>query len=153
MSQGKERVLSSETIQGHDQFHHLVVDGKSIPPIPYLYLPFQEQELIRAATAQRHSAFDRKNLYFITQAWYLRHDEAELLGSRSHFAIDYNVPYATPVAAPCDGWATSTYWSYYPVAGNLVESLPEKMVSPFQLQTRNQSSRKDNQYLSVLAIM
>ncbi len=94
----------------HAAIHHPVVNGQEVTPIPYLTLPFRKEDLIEAA--QTDSDFNRRRLYDITEGWMYSAAERAIHGYKVHAGVDYYTPYGTPVAAPCDGYAVSSYFSF-----------------------------------------
>jgi murein DD-endopeptidase MepM/ murein hydrolase activator NlpD len=61
---------------------------------PFLYLPFEKQK------------------YKITEGWNYSDQEKSIHGIVGHGGIDFAIPKGTPVLAPADGIAISSYFSY-----------------------------------------
>ena len=94
----------------HDALHHLGLDGH-IDAIPYLTLPLRKQELLDTIRYNRDPHFNKRRLYDITEGTIYSQAEQRIHGKRIHAAIDYHVPYGTPVAAPACGYAVASYQS------------------------------------------
>jgi len=89
--------------------HHAVTPTMVTPglslPAPFLALPFSKQNAAQAGGTRN-----------ISEGWYYG-EERGITGSETHHAIDFNLPYGSPVLAMDDGWAAFTYQSFLsPVA-------------------------------------
>jgi hypothetical protein len=82
----------------HERFHH----PQGLAAKPYLTLPFDRKDLPR---------INGVPTYNITEGFRYSRVEQRIHGGRLHFGIDLAVPYGTPVVAPCDGLAISSYHS------------------------------------------
>lgn len=89
-----------------EQYHHPFIEGRIIPAIPYLYLPFKKEDL-KKITAAHNS-----NLYDITEGWTYSQQESAIHGFHNHFGVDFAVPYGTPLVAPTNGFAISSYHTF-----------------------------------------
>jgi len=78
---------------------------------PYLRLPFRNEDLSRAQIRPSQLGITSKINYSISEGWYYSRDVTKILPYR-HLAVDFALPYGFPVAAPCDGYAISSYYSY-----------------------------------------
>ncbi|RJR15564.1 hypothetical protein C4579_01975 [Candidatus Microgenomates bacterium] len=94
----------------HNALHHLGTDG-IIPADPYLVLPFRREELLVTIKTARDSHFNSRRIYEITEGTIYSRAEKAVHGKAIHAAIDYHVPYGTPVAAPVSGYAIASYQS------------------------------------------
>jgi len=88
-----------ERLARHKRFHYPIIEGKEIPATPYLTLPFRESDL--------------KGGYDITEGWIYSQEEQEIHGLVNHNGIDIAVPYGTEVVAPTDGYAMSSYHTFW----------------------------------------
>ena len=77
---------------------------KTIPSEKYLTLPFRERDL--------------KGQYQITEGWEYSAEEQAIHGQKIHLGIDFAVPYGTPVVAPFDGFAMSSYHAHWLMEGD-----------------------------------
>lgn len=98
-----DKVTPSETTQVqqsmHEASHYPEIDGKKTPATPYLTLPFRKTDL--------------PNGYDITEGWIYSAKELKIhKASFVHGGIDFHAPYNTPVVAPTDGYAMSSYHTY-----------------------------------------
>ncbi len=84
-----------ERLERHARHHYPVVEGKEVPAIPYLTLPFL--------------ASDVGGQYDITEGWRYSLGENAIHGLVDHNGVDFALPYGTPVVAPADGYAMSSY--------------------------------------------
>lgn len=82
----------------HDLFHH----PEGLIPEPYLTLPFRQKDLPQ---------INGEAFYNITEGFRYSRAEQHLHGGILHAGIDFAVPYGTPIVAPCDGIAISSYHS------------------------------------------
>lgn len=83
----------------HEALHQPVVNGKRYKVTPYLTLPFRHKDV--------------KN-YDIYQGFIYSADELKIhRSSPIHAGVDYELPYGTPVVAPADGYAMSSYLTSY----------------------------------------
>lgn len=86
-------------------------ESPAVPPVPYLKLPFRRSDLdshvIRSSQPQIRSRLG----YEISEGWFYSEDVTRLLPFK-HAAVDYELPMGFPVAAPCSGYAMSSYYSY-----------------------------------------
>lgn len=89
--------LSSE--QARSAGHYPIIEGKEVPADPYLTLPFREADL--------------EGQYDITEGWRYSQEEHAIHGFVNHYAIDIAVPFGTQVVAPADGYAMSTYQTFW----------------------------------------
>lgn len=67
----------------------------------YLTLPFAENDLFKPGS--------RRGEYDITEGWLYSAFERSVHGFSLHRSLDIAVPYGTPVYAPCEGYAISTF--------------------------------------------
>ncbi|GEM_PF-1741691 len=82
----------------HEVLHTPIVNGKKIEATAYLTLPFRRSDV--------------KVPYNIYQGFIYSADELKIHGGNPvHGGIDYHLPYGTPIVAPADGYATSSYLS------------------------------------------
>ncbi len=88
--------LETFSFKRHGKFHHPEINGVSTVTERYLTLPF----------------FSDVGSYQITEGWMYSRAEKAIHGYRIHGAVDFQVPYGTPVTAPCDGIAISSYHSF-----------------------------------------
>lgn len=89
--------MNSLSESRHKIFHSPIINGESVKPIPYLTLPFRKSEV---------------KSYNITEGWVYSRNEKAVHGFKVHGGVDYHVAYGTPVVAPCDGLAISSYHSF-----------------------------------------
>lgn len=91
----------------HNEFHHPMIEGKTIEADPYLVLPFKRSDL---EALQK----ERKNriLYAVEEGWRYSRAEEKIHGITNHRGSDFKVPYGTPIYAPCDGFAMASYHTY-----------------------------------------
>lgn len=82
----------------HDLFHH----PEGLIAKPYLTLPFRQKNLPQ---------INEEAFYNITEGFRYSRAEQHLHGGILHAGIDFAIPYGTPVVAPCDGIAISSYHS------------------------------------------
>lgn len=95
-----EQVIDSnelKRLQLHNQFHYPVIEGKEVPATPYLTLPI---------TSEVGKEWD------ITEGWFYSQEEQRIDGETQHSALDIQAPYGTAIAAPADGYAMSSYYTY-----------------------------------------
>jgi hypothetical protein len=89
--------------QGHERFHYPVIDGEETKAIPYLTLPFRKADLSKYPLSNQE-------LYHIAEGWIYSKEELSITHVNPlHGGIDFDVPYGTPVVAPADGYALSSY--------------------------------------------
>lgn len=84
--------------QRHAENHYPKIEGKEIRAIPYLTLPSQSQDV---------------KSYEITEGWEYSKKESEIHGFKTHNGVDLAVPYGTLVVAPADGYALSSYHTFW----------------------------------------
>lgn len=82
----------------HNLFHH----PEGLIAKPYLTLPFRQKDLPQ---------IKEKAFYNITEGFRYSRAEQHLHGGILHAGIDFAIPYGTPIVAPCDGIAISSYHS------------------------------------------
>lgn len=83
----------------HREFHYPIIEGKEVPADPYLTLPFRESDV--------------KSGYDITEGWIYSQEEQAIHGFIDHNAVDIAGPYGTLVTAPSDGFAMSSYHTFW----------------------------------------
>ncbi|MEK7571234.1 MAG: M23 family metallopeptidase [Patescibacteria group bacterium] len=86
-------------LERYKMYHFPVIEGKKVLPIKYLTLPFRK--------------VDVGGLYDITEGWIYSDEEQAIHGFVSHNGIDFAIPYGTPVVAPADGYAMSSYHTFW----------------------------------------
>lgn len=98
---GKKTELKDEIarLKRYREFHFPKVEGRRVLPIPYLTLPFRSADI--------------GGMYDITEGWIYSEDESAIHGFEEHRAIDFALPYGTPVVAPADGYAISSYHTFW----------------------------------------
>jgi hypothetical protein len=82
-----------------------------LKPEAYLRLPFRYEDLSKAQIGFSLSGITKNIEYQISAGWYYSRDVTRYIPYR-HAAVDFALPYGFPVAAPCDGYAISSYYSY-----------------------------------------
>lgn len=85
--------------------------NQRLEPVPYLRLPFSENDLSREVIRPNQLGITRKIDYSISEGWFYTKKTREVSGFR-HAAVDYHLPYGFSVSAPCDGYAVSSYYSF-----------------------------------------
>ena len=95
------------------KYHRPKYPGETclVNPKPYLCLPFRREDISRSQLRPTQVGIAEKIDYKISEGWYYSRDIARFVPYR-HAAIDFALPYLFPVAAPCDGFAMSSYYSY-----------------------------------------
>ncbi len=89
----------------YEGLHHPIVNGKKIEATAYLTLPFRKKDIISHSLSPNEP-------YDIYQGFIYSSDELKIhRGNPIHAGIDYSLPYGTPVVAPADGYALSSYLS------------------------------------------
>ncbi|QQG43982.1 MAG: hypothetical protein HYW86_03920 [Candidatus Roizmanbacteria bacterium] len=82
-----------------EAFHFPTINSIKINATPYLTLPFRKADLQRP--------------YEISEGWVYSADEIKIhQGNPIHLGVDFALPYGTPVVAPADGYAMSSYQSF-----------------------------------------
>lgn len=98
------------------KYHHprYPSEREPIQPTPYLTYPFRKADLARVAIRARQPDITRKIDYEISEGWWYSREVKVFFPSRPirHAAVDFALPYGFPVAAPCDGFALASYYSY-----------------------------------------
>lgn len=79
--------------------HYPTVEGQIVIPIPYLTLPFRASDV--------HGDYD------VTEGWKYSQAETDIHGFVEHNGVDFALPYGTPVVAPADGYALSSYHTFW----------------------------------------
>ncbi len=103
-----------ERLARHDRFHYPTVEGKEVPAKPYLTLPFRESDI--------------KGDYDITEGWIYSKEEQAIHGFTEHMGIDIAMPYGTPVISPVDGYAMSSYHTFWVDNGSrLYKKMPVRL--------------------------
>ena len=92
-------LAEQERLARHRRFHYPIIEGKETPATPYLTLPFRESDL--------------RGEYDITEGWIYSQEEQAIHGLVNHNAVDIFVPYGIPVVAPTDGYAISSYHTFW----------------------------------------
>ncbi len=95
------------------KYHHPKYSAElpSIKPEPYLTLPLRKGDLSHWQIRSSQIGIGRKIDYQISEGWWYSKETRRLFPYR-HAAIDFLLPFGFPVAAPCDGYAMSSYYSY-----------------------------------------
>jgi hypothetical protein len=93
-------------------FHHPTYPGESQPleARPYLSLPFRKSDLARVQIRASQPGIGRKLDYHVSEGWMYSSDVTKIVPYK-HGGVDYELPFGFPVAAPCDGYAISSYHS------------------------------------------
>ncbi len=92
-------------ITRHEKFHYPIIDGKKTEAVPYLTLPFRKADIVKKG--------QNTPPYSITEGWTYSAEELKISKADPlHAAVDFHVPYGTPVVAPADGYAVSSYFTY-----------------------------------------
>jgi len=87
-------------LERYKTHHFPVVEGnQQVLPIPYLTLPFRKA--------------DTNKTYDITEGWMYSEGEKAIHGFAEHNGVDFALPYGTPVVAPADGYAMSSYHTFW----------------------------------------
>lgn len=103
-------------------YHHPKYPGEesSITATPYLTLPFRQEDLNHSQIRPSQLGISQKINYEVSEGWwYLRKLPFK------HTAIDWVLPYGFQVAAPCSGFAMSSYYAY-PFASNRQKKVNSK---------------------------
>src|SRR3989338_8521809 len=86
-------------LEQYQEHHYPVIEGQQVLPIPYLTLPFREADV--------------GGHYDITEGWIYSDEETAIHGFTAHNGIDFAITYGTPVVAPADGYALSSYHTFW----------------------------------------
>lgn len=86
-------------LERHKEHHYPVIEGQYVYPTPYLTLPFRKT--------------DTNGQYDITEGWIYSEFEQSVHGFEAHNGIDFALPYGTPIVAPADGYAMSSYHTFW----------------------------------------
>ena len=110
----KETLLAAATRAWH---HHPKYPGEEqgLEPVPYLHLPFRKEDLYHWQLRPSQTGIGTKVDYEISDGWYYSKTVKKLIRRivpAGHGAVDFALPYGFPVAAPCEGFAVSSYYSY-----------------------------------------
>lgn len=95
--------------QAHEKFHYpKPLDlNENTKATPYLFFPFKKSDLEK-------NPLNKDNPYKITESWIYSDEELSIhKGDPLHGGVDIYVPYGTPVVSPVDGYATSSYNTYW----------------------------------------
>lgn len=105
-----ERLLSEASRR---RYHKPKYPGKEscIEPVPYLKLPFRKSDISHNQIRKSQIGIGRSEKYSVSEGWFYSKDVRKYF-SFGHSAIDFALPYDFPVAAPCEGYAISSYYSY-----------------------------------------
>lgn len=79
--------------------------------IPYMTLPIRQEDLITHQINPENLGLTTAIEYSISEGWYYSKNVTKIIPFR-HAAVDFSLPYGFPVAAPCDGYVISSYYSY-----------------------------------------
>lgn len=79
------------------RYHHPLIEGKEIPAVPYLTIPFRQNDPAVQA-------------YDISEGWLYSPAEKKIHSQTNHCGLDFDVPYGTLIVAPTDGWVISSYY-------------------------------------------
>jgi len=80
----------------------------ALEPIPYIKLPLRNADLSHSQIRPSQPGIGTKIDYSISEGWYY----SKNIFGFGHGAVDFKLPYGFPVAAPCEGYAMSSYHSY-----------------------------------------
>ncbi len=106
-------IISSElSLRRHNALHHPEINGKKNSAEPFLTLPFNKQDLVDSINKSKDPRFTATRPYEITEGSFYSLQEKRIHGYDVHAAIDYQVPYGTHVAAPCNGFAIASYHTF-----------------------------------------
>lgn len=97
------QVIEMERQDRFTKYHHPIVEGKKVPTVPYLSLPFKKTDF----TESKNTSYD------ITEGWLYSQAEKSIHGFNHHVGIDFAVAYGTPLVAPTDGYAMSSYHTFW----------------------------------------
>ena len=81
---------------------------QALEPIPFITLPLREDDLKHSQIRHGQLGIGRRVYYSIYEGWYY---SGNYFGF-GHGAVDIKLPYGFPIAAPCDGYAMSSYHSH-----------------------------------------
>ena len=117
----KEQLISGLT---RTRYHHpkYSEEPNGLLAEPYLHLPFRQDDLLHWQIRPSQIGITQKIDYEISEGWFYSRDIKRLV-PYSHMAADFSLPYGFPIAAPCDGFAMSSYYSH-PIldkAGNITK--------------------------------
>lgn len=110
----KEALLAEATRLWH---HYPKYPGEKagLEPVPYLRLPFRQEDLAHYQIRLSQPGIGKRETYSVSEGWYYSKAIKKALRKivpTGHAAVDYALPYGFPVAAPCEGFAMSSYYSY-----------------------------------------
>lgn len=97
--QKEKRDAFLSRLERYKEYHYPIIEGKKVLPIPYLTLPFRKADV--------HGRYD------ITEGWMYSTGESAIHGFTEHDGVDFALPYGTPVVAPADGYAMSSYHTFW----------------------------------------
>lgn len=90
--------------QAHDYFHYPFINGATVSATPYLTLPIKKSDVIK----------NGKVNYDVYQGWIYGEDELSIHGGNPvHAGFDIALPFGTQVFSPVDGYAMSTYQTFW----------------------------------------
>src|SRR3989338_10975262 len=96
----KERIISELTRWKYHRPQYPESEVK-VEPIPYLKLPFAQEDFKSLTTRSQQPGLRHKEEYSISEGWYYKKRTRQISGFR-HAAVDFFLPYGFPVRAPCD---------------------------------------------------
>ena len=88
-----------ERLKRYREFHFPTVEGRRVAPIAFLTLPFRSSDVA--------------GQYDVTEGWIYSEAENAIHGFDEHRAVDFALPYGTPIVAPADGYAMSSYHTFW----------------------------------------
>jgi hypothetical protein len=109
----REVLQNPDSMVRHAALHHGYEMERAIPADPYLTLPFNRQELSGWVGHVNNPRFNRRRLYNISEGTIYSPQEQRIHGKVFHAAVDYDVPYGSPVVAPTAGYVVSSYESFW----------------------------------------